>query len=136
MIPISSRTNWPRPFPVTYPLAVRYLFRYGRAWIPRGRGSIRARPTASLAASPTSYIPILLGQPFRPVFPNQLVLCYLPLRQGLDPSRPWVDSSPSNGILSREPYIKRWGNPYDSHWGDVHHYDYYKDCELPDSFPE
>ena len=48
------------------------------------------------------------------------------LVQKLDPARPWVDSSPSNGMISLEPYAKRWGDVWDSRWGDVHFYDYSK----------
>jgi len=31
----------------------------------------------------------------------------------LDPSRPWVDSSPSNQEIVIDPYVKRWGNCQD-----------------------
>lgn len=54
----------------------------------------------------------------------------------LDPDRPWADSSPSNGLVSKEPYVKRWGDPYSSIYGDTHYYDYQKDCEDPGNFPE
>lgn len=40
----------------------------------------------------------------------------------LDPARAWVDSSPANGLLSEDPYVKRWGYPGDLHYGDLHHY--------------
>lgn len=43
--------------------------------------------------------------------------------------------SPSSGLVSRHPYVKRWGNPYDANYGDLHYYDYYKDCEVPENFP-
>jgi hypothetical protein len=35
---------------------------------------------------------------------------------------PFVDSSPSNGVIAdndRE-YVKRWGDDWDWRWGDVH----------------
>ena len=38
--------------------------------------------------------------------------------------RPWVDSSPSNGVLTRRPYIKRWGDVQSPSFGDVHYYNY------------
>ncbi|KAM3569828.1 hypothetical protein VYU27_008077, partial [Nannochloropsis oceanica] len=53
----------------------------------------------------------------------------------LDPARAWVDSSPANGVIAGDPYIKRWGYPGDLTYGDLHHYDFYSDCELPASFP-
>lgn len=46
-----------------------------------------------------------------------------------------MDSSPANGLVSEDPYVKRWGYPGDLHYGDLHHYDFYSDCELPASFP-
>ena len=67
------------------------------------------------------------------------------------PPRPWVDSSPSNGLLSptnasllgTAAYIKRWGNadirgaPNGSagSWGDAHYYNYDADCEDPATYP-
>jgi len=33
-----------------------------------------------------------------------------PLVKSLDPARPFVDTSPSNGVFSHEPYVKRWGS--------------------------
>ena len=36
----------------------------------------------------------------------------------------FVDSSPSNGVLSREPYVKAWGDTSDPARGDVHYYNY------------
>lgn len=49
----------------------------------------------------------------------------------------WVDSSPSNGLLSSpQPYAKVWGkNPSSNYLGDVHFYDYSCDCEQSSSFP-
>ena len=57
--------------------------------------------------------------------------------------RPFVDSSPSNGLVSAVPYVKRWnGNgaggadsAQAASWGDVHYYNYEADCEDPDSYP-
>jgi hypothetical protein len=42
----------------------------------------------------------------------------------LDPGRPYVDTSPSSGLYSQLPYIKRWGNSGDNAAGDVHYYNY------------
>ncbi len=47
----------------------------------------------------------------------------------------WVDSSPSNGLLSVEPYVKLWTQASTSTAGDMHFYDYNMDCENSDSFP-
>ncbi|KAJ1458754.1 glycoside hydrolase superfamily [Pelagophyceae sp. CCMP2097] len=55
--------------------------------------------------------------------------------RSVDLQAPFVDSSPSNGALSQEPYIKRWGNAGDSRWGDAHVYDYVDDCEDPNMYP-
>lgn len=49
--------------------------------------------------------------------------------------RPWVDSSPSNGLYSVDPYSKRWGQASTAKAGDVHFYDYNCDCEDYTSFP-
>lgn len=48
----------------------------------------------------------------------------------------WVDSSPSNGLLSVDPYVKLWGSASTAFQGDVHFYDYSCDCENFESFPE
>ena len=85
----------------------------------------------------------------------------LPLVQRLDKARAFVDSSPSNGILSStknslkrmkgkaqagetttgkppeiDPvYAKRWNNPSSALYGDIHFYDYTMDCEDANSYP-
>ncbi|XP_072929796.1 beta-mannosidase isoform X2 [Epargyreus clarus] len=49
-----------------------------------------------------------------------------PIVEGLDPGRRYLVSSPSNGLESeREGYIAQ--NPYDSHYGDTHYYNYLAD---------
>ena len=53
-------------------------------------------------------------------------------------ARPFVDSSPSNGLVSTLPYVKRWDgagkggadSAQAASWGDVHYYDYEADCEV------
>ena len=35
----------------------------------------------------------------------------------IDGSRPFVDTSPSNGVYSSAPYVKRWGNSNDPRFG-------------------
>lgn len=47
-----------------------------------------------------------------------------------------MDSSPSNGLISTEPYAKRWGAASTPDAGDVHFYNYDCDCEDPDSYPQ
>ena len=48
-------------------------------------------------------------------------------------ARPVVDTSPSNGLISREPTVKRWGktstksDPSAGAWGDIHYYNYADD---------
>jgi len=50
--------------------------------------------------------------------------------------RPWVDSSPSNGLLETDPYVKLWGQASTANAGDVHFYNYYVDCEDYNIFPQ
>jgi hypothetical protein len=45
----------------------------------------------------------------------------------------WVDSSPSNGLLSYDPYVKLWHEAGGS--GDDHYYNYGMDCENSDGYP-
>ena len=48
----------------------------------------------------------------------------------------WVDSSPSNGLASVDPYIKLWTQASTSAAGDMHFYNYNMDCEDTDQFPD
>jgi beta-mannosidase len=50
--------------------------------------------------------------------------------------RVWVDSSPSNGLISESPYDKLWERASTAAAGDVHFYDYSSDCEDYTIFPE
>ncbi|ETK85887.1 hypothetical protein L917_09260 [Phytophthora nicotianae] len=52
-----------------------------------------------------------------------------PIIVALDSSRPFVDTSPSNGLYSVDPYVKRWGPTNGVAFGDVHFYDYNNDCQ-------
>ena len=45
----------------------------------------------------------------------------------LDKDRPFVTSSPTNGVVS-DMSGGISGNPYDGHFGDVHYYNYVDDC--------
>lgn len=45
-----------------------------------------------------------------------------------DPSRTYVPSSPSNGLISLDPYVGEWGNPNSELMGDVHIFEYNNDC--------
>ncbi|KJE94140.1 mannosidase [Capsaspora owczarzaki ATCC 30864] len=53
-----------------------------------------------------------------------------------DPNRPFVDSSPSKGLLSESPYVKRWGDVGGTAYGDVHFYDYADDCQSVAIYPQ
>ncbi|GBP43204.1 Beta-mannosidase [Eumeta japonica] len=49
-----------------------------------------------------------------------------PIVESLDPGRRYLVSSPSNGLQSeRDGYVAQ--NPYDSHYGDAHYYNYIAD---------
>lgn len=52
--------------------------------------------------------------------------------------RPFVDTSPSNGVLplSSTEYIKVWGNTSNGESGDVHFYNYHEDCEQDEIYPD
>jgi beta-mannosidase len=45
-----------------------------------------------------------------------------------DPFRSYVHSSPSNGVISTEPFVGEWGNPMSETMGDIHIFEYYNDC--------
>jgi beta-mannosidase len=52
----------------------------------------------------------------------------------LDKSRPFLSSSPTNGLETiRENWIAN--NPYDLNYGDLHFYDYTMNGWYPSSFP-
>ncbi|XP_051901716.1 beta-mannosidase isoform X2 [Pristis pectinata] len=52
-----------------------------------------------------------------------------------DRNRPYITSSPTNGKESiQEHWVAK--NPYDDHYGDVHYYNYYKDCWDWTHFPK
>jgi len=53
----------------------------------------------------------------------------------LDPHTPYVDSSPSNMLYAKDPYVKRWGNPQDAQYGDVHYYNYLDNCRDHTIYP-
>lgn len=52
------------------------------------------------------------------------------------PHVPYLDSSPSNGMISGKPFIKRWGFASDDKFGDQHYYNYKADCLQWGSFPQ
>lgn len=53
----------------------------------------------------------------------------------VDSDFPFVDSSPSNGLLSEDPCVKRWGDASGSFYGDVHYYNYNADSFDEDTYP-
>ncbi|OQS05370.1 beta-mannosidase [Thraustotheca clavata] len=58
-----------------------------------------------------------------------------PLVSAIDNSRPFVDTSPSNGLLSTTPYVKRWENTSSIYYGDVHYYNVKEDCMNWSQYP-
>ncbi|NXY48253.1 MANBA mannosidase, partial [Ceuthmochares aereus] len=67
----------------------------------------------------------------REVYIKDYVMLYVKNIQEIvlteDKSRPFITSSPTNGLESvREGWLSQ--NPYDTHYGDTHFYDYSSDC--------
>lgn len=59
-------------------------------------------------------------------FVSRLCFCFV-FKSQEDKSRPFIASSPTNGLESvKEGWISQ--NPYDTHYGDTHFYDYSSDC--------
>uniref|UniRef100_H2YWC5 Beta-mannosidase n=1 Tax=Ciona savignyi TaxID=51511 RepID=H2YWC5_CIOSA len=59
----------------------------------------------------------------------------MPIVQKLDPSRPFLTSSPTNGVESaKEGYVAK--NPYSDYYGDVHYYNYNDNCLDWTKFPK
>ena len=55
--------------------------------------------------------------------------------ENIDKTRPFVVSSPSNGVESKqEGWVAK--NPRNPLYGDVHHYDYVSNCWKPEVFPK
>lgn len=55
------------------------------------------------------------------------LFCFVFFKSQEDKSRPFVASSPTNGLESvKEGWLSR--DPYDTHYGDTHFYDYNSDC--------
>eukprot|EP00887_Chlorella_sp_A99_P005062 scaffold36.g5062.t1 len=55
--------------------------------------------------------------------------------EAADPGVPFVDGSPGNGLLARDPYAKRWGDVASPAAGDVHFYAYQSDGLDPGTYP-
>ncbi|XP_076002860.1 beta-mannosidase [Genypterus blacodes] len=74
----------------------------------------------------------------RPKYLKDYVTLYVDTIKGIvqqeDPSRPFLVSSPTNGVKSEE---EGWvaTNPYDPHYGDTHFYSYVSDCWDWRTFP-
>lgn len=58
-----------------------------------------------------------------------------PIVQILDPTRAYIESSPSNGVMSNSAVYSISRVPNDNKFGDVHHYDYMADSFDWTSFP-
>jgi beta-mannosidase len=65
-------------------------------------------------------------------YENQVVAMMGIFRSVVGPRVQLVDSSPSNGIESSDPFVKRWGDVSDPLYGDIHFYSYDKNL-LDDS---
>lgn len=69
----------------------------------------------------------LWGKSLRDQYGKLYVDTIKPIVQILDPTRPYVESSPSNGIMSQTQPNAIGKVPNDNRHGDVHHYDYLSD---------
>ena len=58
-----------------------------------------------------------------------------PIVQILDPTRPYIESSPSNGFFSESQSNAISRTPNDNKYGDVHHYDYLSDSFEWSNYP-
>lgn len=47
----------------------------------------------------------------------------------------YLDGSPSNGLYSIDPYVKRWGDTNNPAFGDCHLYNYVDDAFSPSTYP-
>lgn len=55
---------------------------------------------------------------------------------GVDLTANYADTSPSNGVLSFEPYVKRHIIPTNVNYGDAHYYYLALDCEADETHPD
>lgn len=53
-----------------------------------------------------------------------------------DPLVAYIDTNPSNGVLSTAPYVKRWGNTTNASFGDILTYDWEEDAFDDATYPE
>lgn len=83
----------------------------------------RERPRHTLPSSRTSR-----SCTHSHIYPR--VCSRIPTNHQMAPSTPFVDSSPSNGMVSPGLAVKRWSNPQDPRHGDVHYYNYASDCQV------
>ncbi|CAF4912627.1 unnamed protein product [Rotaria sp. Silwood1] len=84
----------------------------------------------------TSIIPPEEREPLKNDYRKLYIYTIMAAVAEVDPngSRPFVPSSPSNGIESiKENYTAQ--NPQDPLFGDVHYYNYYMDTWNPDNYP-
>jgi len=78
-------------------------------------------------------------QPYRDQYDGFYIDIIIPIMRDaeIQISQNFMDTSPSNGVDSFDPYIKNYnlsdaGSPY---YGDGHFYYLTLDCEDPDTFP-
>jgi hypothetical protein len=105
--------------------------------------------------TPDAAAPVFADPAVDQMMPKSCLLCMVQMLPGVL----WVDSSPSNGIITlaqplssqrneatnagaaaaaaaadvqqqQQQAIKRWGNPQNPKYGDVHFYDYKNDCQV------
>ena len=78
---------------------------------------------------------VVSRKPFKRQYRNLYIETIRDQYLKFDLNIPFVSSSPTNGVESeKEDWIAK--NPYDSNYGDLHHYDYKSDCRDWSNFPK
>lgn len=78
---------------------------------------------------------VMWSKQLREMYSKMYVDTIRPIVQILDPTRPYLESSPTNGLMSQAQPNSISRTPNDNKYGDVHHYDYLSDSFDWTSYP-